>query len=84
MDKKQKLTEELKALELEVQNSNWDLKTISAKLKIAYEYEAELNIRMVKAKENTKALQESYFLLLLPSEYSIQLHIHKQSSVLLK
>jgi hypothetical protein len=54
MDKKHKLTEELKVLETIIYDQKVDLKSIERKLNSLYDYEADLNKRMIYAKEQTE------------------------------
>lgn len=61
MENKHELTEKLKAIETEIHDLKIDLAGVNNKLAIAYQYEDDLNKRMVTAKEKTKALQIDFF-----------------------
>ena len=58
---KEKITEELRILEVEVDDAKSDLETINGKLERAYQYEDDLIQRHEFAKQNTKQLRQDYF-----------------------
>jgi predicted nucleic acid-binding Zn-ribbon protein len=61
MEKKHELTEQLKLVETEIYDAKMDLKCIESKLNMAYNYEEELNQRLVAAKMKTQDLQNQFF-----------------------
>lgn len=60
MEKTNKLTEKLKLLEAEINDCRSDLNAIKSKLTIAFNYENELNQRMVDAKKHTEELRRQF------------------------
>jgi len=55
------LTEELKNVEVQIHSNKLELKHINSKLNIAYQYEDDLNKRLVLAKNNTESLRVEFF-----------------------
>ncbi len=60
MKEPQKLTEELKVTELEVDGKKSELNTISTKLNIAYQYEEDLLQRLEAARKDTVELRMDF------------------------
>lgn len=57
MSDKHELTDKLKKIETVIYDKKVDLNSINLKLKNAYDYEEELNKRLLWAKENTEKLR---------------------------
>lgn len=57
MSDKHELTDKLKKIETVIYDKKVDLSSINSKLKNAYDYEEELNKRLLWAKENTDKLR---------------------------
>jgi hypothetical protein len=60
-DKKHKLTEELKVIELQVEQERIELANLSRKLDASYKYEDELLVRLASAREATKETRVRFF-----------------------
>ena len=56
MENKPKLIEDLKALETDVNNHKIEAKSIQSKLKISYDYETDLLVRLEKCRSDRNIL----------------------------
>lgn len=61
MEKKEKLTEQLKSIENNIDDIRSDMNSISSKLNSAYSYEDELLQRLEFARKKTKDLRIEFF-----------------------